>query len=145
MNSFDEHGFIINELNVLDSQHHRWYIGAYQQSRDFWINPDESQIQNMENAFFPGQYGDDFLVYNYSNRISHWGFQPVRGDEPLMFICEANIYVVQKLVENHRTFTYGIEVDDPKEIPRGPYFIKQPQEVTFDVSRSAILKQVELR
>lgn len=44
-----------------------------------------------------------------------------------------------------RTHQYGITVDDPEKIPRGPYFIKQPQDVVFDVSNVKVTNDVTLR
>lgn len=75
----------------------------------------------------------------------HWGFEPVRGDEPLLFICEANIGAVQRLVSENRSFTYGIDVADPEKIPRGPYFIKQPTDATFDTSKRKLYNDVSVR
>ncbi|XP_022915290.2 contactin isoform X1 [Onthophagus taurus] len=146
INSYDEHGFIINELNKQDSLRGRWYFGAYQQNPDMWRNADDSPLVDMENAFFPVRknYGDDYLVYNFSTSEMHWGFVPVRGDEPLKFICEANLFSLQRLLGDNRTYTYGIEIKDPKKIPRGPFFIQQPKDVIFDVSRRQVLNQIVL-
>ncbi|RZB39944.1 contactin [Asbolus verrucosus] len=144
--SSEEHGFLVNHLNALDPQHRRWYVGAHQQSANYWVNVDGSQLANMENAFLPVMepYGKDFLAYNFSVEKMHWGFQPVRGDEPLLFICEANIRAIQRLVSDDRTYTYGIEVSNPEQIPRGPYFIKQPVDVTFDTSKRNLYNDVSL-
>lgn len=144
--SAEEHGFIINQLNWQDPQHRRWYVGAHQQSLNYWINPDGSQLINMENAFLPEYepYGKDYLAYNFSKELVHWGFQIVRGDEPLLYICEASIISLQRLVTDDRTYEYGIDIDNPEQIPRGPYFIKQPEDVTFDTSRRKIYNDVSL-
>lgn len=145
--SIDEHGFVIHQLNWIDPQHRKWYIGAHQQSPNFWVNPDGSQLVNMENAFLPDldQYGKDYLVYNFSKEHMHWGFQAVRGDEPLLFICEANILSLQRLVSDDRTYEYGIDVTDPERIPRGPFFIKQPEDYTFDLKRRKVINFATLR
>lgn len=145
--SLDEHGFIIHQLNWLDPQHRRWYIGAHQQSPNYWSNPDGTQLVNMENAFLPelDPYGKDYLAYNFSKEHMHWGFQPVRGDEPLLFICEANIASLQRLVSDDRTYQYGIDIDNPERIPRGPWFIKQPEDFTFDLSKRKIMNDASLR
>jgi hypothetical protein len=131
----------------VDPQHRRWYIGAHQQSANYWVNVDGTQLGNMENAFLPVNepYGKDFLAYNFSAERMHWGFQPVRGDEPLLFICEANIRSIQKLVSDDRTYTYGIEIRNPEQIPRGPYFIKQPVDATFDTSKRKLYNDISLR
>lgn len=101
----------------------------------------------MENAFLPDidPYGKDYLVYNFSTDAMRWGFQAVRGDEPLLYICEANIASVQRLILDDRTYQYGVDIDNPEQIPRGPYFIKQPVDVTFDVSKRKIYNDTSLR
>jgi hypothetical protein len=43
-----------------------------------------------------------------------------------------------------RTFQYGIVVNDITKIPRGPYFIRQPVPVVFDLTRRKTLNQVTL-
>lgn len=131
----------------MDPQHRRWYIGAYQQSANYWTNADGSQLVNMENAFLPvtDPYGKDHLAYNFSVELMHWGFQPVRGDEHLLFICEADIRSVQRLVLDDRTYTYGIEITNPEQIPRGPYFIKEPVDATFDSSKKQLYNDISLR
>ncbi len=43
-----------------------------------------------------------------------------------------------------RTFQYGIVVNDINRIPRGPYFIRQPVPVVFDLTRRKTLNQVTL-
>ncbi|XP_017779518.1 PREDICTED: contactin-like [Nicrophorus vespilloides] len=146
LSNSDEHGFIINELNWRDPQHRKWYIGANQQNPNYWINPDGSQLINMENAFLMDSdpYGKDFLAYNFSKDIMHWGFQPVRGDESLLFICEAHISSLQRLISDDRTYTYGIDIIDSAKIPQGPYFIKQPEDVTYDTSKSKLYNDVTL-
>lgn len=74
-----------------------------------------------------------------------WGFQQIRGDELLLYICEAPVTNLQNLVTDERTYTYGVEVDDPEQVPRGPYFIKQPEDRTFDLSKRSISNDISLR
>lgn len=146
VSSLEEHGFIINHLNSIDPQHRRWYIGTHEQTPGYWANPDGTTLINMENAFLPElePYGKDHLAYNFSKTEMHWGFQQVRGDEPLLYICEANIASLQRLVTDDRTYEYGIEVDNPEKIPRGPYFINQPQDYTFDLTKRKIVDYATL-
>lgn len=155
VNSLDEHGFLVHQLNWQDPQHRRWYTAAHQQSPGYWSNPvDGSQLLNMENAFLPEEnnpnsfndnIGKDYLVYSFSNLLMRWGFQQVRGDEPLLYICEAAVERLQYLVVDERTYTYGVDVDNPEQIPRGPYFIKQPVDKTFDLSKRSISNDIFLR
>lgn len=146
--SLEEHGFLVNQLHWQDPQHRLWYVGAQQRSANYWLNPDGTQL-TLDSAFLPDPhrdpYGKDNLVYNYSSEQVRWGFQPVRGDEPLLFICEAHIAALQRLVSDDRTYLYGIEVGDPQFMPQGPYFIQQPSDVTFDLSRNQIYNDVALK
>ncbi|KAK9889197.1 hypothetical protein WA026_004476 [Henosepilachna vigintioctopunctata] len=145
ISSSEEHGFLIRELNAIDPQHRRWYIGAHQQQPNYWSNPDGSQFTNVESAILPDPepYGKDYLVYNFTKDM-HWSFEMVKGDEPLLYICEANIAAVQRLVSDERTYTYGVEINDQKTIPRGPYFIKQPKDVTYDSAMGELYKVISL-
>lgn len=146
INGPEEHSFLIQQLNTFDREHRRWYIGAHLQSPNYWSNPDGSQMINMENALLPEHepFGKDFLAYNFSKEIMHWALQLVRGDEHLLFICEANIASIQRLVAEDRNYTYGIDVEDPERIPKGPYFIRQPTDVTFDTSKRKLYNDVSL-
>lgn len=134
-------------MNWQDPQHRQWYTGLQQQSANYWVNADGSQLINMENAFLPqaDYYGKDFVVYNFSRSLMHWGFQLVRGDEPLLYICEAHIISLQRLVSDDRTYEYGVDIDNPEYVPRGPYLKKQPSDVTFDLSRRSIYNDITLR
>lgn len=48
------------------------------------------------------------------------------------------------MVIEERTFTYGIDIDDPEKIPRGPYFVKQPEPVVYDLQNSKTTKDVQM-
>lgn len=148
VNSLDEHGFIVYQLLWQDPQHRRWYTSARQQSLDYWINDgDNSQLVNMDAAFLPHQestHNKEFLVYSFSSELKKWGFEYVTGNEPLLFICEAPVAKLHYLVVDDRTYTYGVDVDDPERIPRGPFFIRQPRDVVYDLSKSQIANDVSL-
>ncbi|KAJ8986222.1 hypothetical protein NQ317_009928 [Molorchus minor] len=145
VNDIKESGFLIQQLNLLSRQNQRWYIGAHQQSLNNYVNPDggrldsDNIILNLDHL-----YGKDYLAYNFSKAQMHWRLEPVSGEERLSFICEANILSVQKLVTEVRTYTYGIDITDPQRIERGPYFIKQPEDATFDMSKRKIYNDVSL-
>jgi len=63
----------------------------------------------------------------------------------LLFICEALMQNLHYLVVDDRTYQYGVDVEDPLKIPRGPYFIMQPHDVVFDLSKREILNDVAVR
>ncbi|XP_063219696.1 contactin isoform X2 [Bacillus rossius redtenbacheri] len=155
INSLEEHGFLIYQLLWQDPQHRRWYTSAFQQSPDYWINEgDGTQLVNMDSAFLPEQQqpqpmsqsvaNKDFLVYSFSNLQKRWGFEKVTGDELLLFICEAPVSKLHYMVVDDRTYQYGLDVIDPEKIPRGPFFIKQPHDVVFDMSKKKETNDVSL-
>lgn len=89
------------------------------------------------------------LVYGYSRAKDRWLFIPVYEFEQHLFICEShqlynpnNINIKQ---DDHRGFDYGIEITTEfAKIPRGPYFVNQPNETTFDTSKRKIRNDVTL-
>nr|CAD7197031.1 unnamed protein product [Timema douglasi] len=148
VDSPDEYGFMINQLQWQDPQHRCWYTSAHQQSPDYWINEgDGTSLVNMENAFLPEQdptFNKDYLAYSFSNKLNRWGFEKVKGDELLLFICEVPVATLRYMVVDDRTYQYGVDIDNPEKIPRGPYFIKQPHDVVFDLSKKTITNDVSL-
>ncbi|KAH0956722.1 hypothetical protein HN011_007833 [Eciton burchellii] len=148
INSLEEHGFVLYQLLWQDPQHRRWYTGVKLQS-GLWMNEgDSTTLMNMDNAFLPepndNMIGRDYLAYSYSNNLKRWGLEKVIGKEELLYICEAPVITLHNLVEDDRTYQYGIDIDNPLQIPRGPYFIKQPVSKVFDVSKRRISNDVSL-
>lgn len=82
---------------------------------------------------------------SFSNQLKRWGFAKVNGDEPLLFICEALRTSLQYLLVDDRTYQYGNEIDDPEKIDRGPYFIKQPRDIVYDIYKMKGSNDVSLR
>jgi len=73
-----------------------------------------------------------------------WGLVKVTGQEIHQFICEIPLSEVPYQIADNRDFEYGVEVQDPKKIPRGPYFIKEPKSEVFDISRGTPISYVTL-
>lgn len=148
INSLDEHGFILYQLLWQDPQHRKWYTGIKYQNGN-WINEgDNTPLLNMENAFLPEPNDNildrNYLVYSYNNNLQRWGLEKVIGRDKLLYICKAPISNLHNLIDDDRTYQYGIEIDNPNQIPRGPYFIKQPANKIFDVSTRKISNDVSL-
>lgn len=142
INTIEEHGFILHQLLWQDPQHRRWYTGIKLQS-GLWINEaDSTTLINMDNAFLPEPNDNiierDYLAYSYSDNLYRWGLEKVTGREELLYICEATIATLHNLVDDDRTYQYGIDINNPLQIPRGPYFIKQPTSKVFDVSKTNV-------
>ncbi|XP_031782439.1 contactin [Nasonia vitripennis] len=147
INSLDEHGNILRELFLQDPQHRKWYTGIKLQGA-YWTNEDGTQLINMENAFLPEKpdnyYGKDYLVYGYSEGLKRWGLEKVNGQDAYYYICEAPAINLQYLHTDDRTYQYGIEINDPLKIPRGPTFTKQPENKVFDVTKRVVNNDVTL-
>lgn len=151
ISTVEEHGNILRELIQQDPQHRKWYTGVKMQG-GYWSNEDSTQMVNMENAFLPeridrqyeNQYGKDYLVYGYSDSLKRWGLEKVSGHDPNYYICEALAINLQYLLTDDRNYQYGIEIQDPLKIPKGPYFIKQPVNKVFDVSKRVVNNDVSL-
>lgn len=146
IDNHEEHGFLMYQLTLHDPQRRKWYVGLQQLGPNNWQNADGSSFNHMENALLPDHdsYGKDYLAYVFSPYTMRWGFQPVKGDEYLLYICEANVQPLQRLIHNDRSYKYGIDIDNPEQIPRGPYFIKEPVDVTFDMSKRKIYNDAAL-
>ncbi|XP_011863696.1 PREDICTED: contactin-like [Vollenhovia emeryi] len=139
INSVEEHGFILLHQLWQNLQHHKWYTGIKLQG-GLWINEaDSTTLTSIDNAFL-SELNDDglernYLAYSYSNNSHRWGLEKVTGKDKLLYICEAPIATLHNLVDNNRTYEYGVDIQNPLQIPRGPYFIKQPTNKVFHLSQ----------
>lgn len=104
----------------------------------------------MQNCFRGCNY-DHFLNHltflnSFSDRRQYgiWGLLKVTGQEPHQYICEVPLSRVPYTLIDKRDFDYGLEVQDIKKIPRGPYFIQEPKSEVFDISRAIPLSYVAL-
>lgn len=85
------------------------------------------------------------LCYSFSNSLKKWGLERVTGEELLLYICEAPLTKLHYIVADDRTPQYGFDVEDPLKIPMGPFFINQPIDVVFDLSKRKITNDVSLK
>lgn len=148
INSLEEHGFILQQLLRQDPQHRQWYTGIRNQGGGWTNEADGTQLADMDNAFLPEPsdniFGRDYLAYSYHNNLQRWGLKKVTGIDKLVYICEAQISTVHNLVQDDRTYEYGVHVIDPLKVPRGPYFIRQPVSKVFDVSNRRTTNEISL-
>ncbi|XP_055631251.1 contactin isoform X2 [Toxorhynchites rutilus septentrionalis] len=86
------------------------------------------------------------LVYAFNPVIEKWQFTPVDGTNFNLFICESQqLYTVDnvnELADDRRDYGYGVEITDINKVPRGPYFIRQPRETTYDTGKVKITRDV---
>lgn len=123
-------------------------------------NLNERQRNYLQNPLLAGGSGASYgggpnqryektrLVYGFSRTKDRWLFIPSYEFEPHLFICESReLYTpanVNTLQDDKRTFDYGLEITDERRIPRGPHFIKQPRDLTFDTSHRALRNDATL-
>lgn len=86
------------------------------------------------------------LCCRYSDEHREWGLLKLRGDELHQYICEIPLSQVKMLKENLvvRTSEFGVDVRDPKRIPRAPVFIKQPESAMFDLVKRDLINYVSV-
>lgn len=75
-------------------------------------------------------------------------FIPANDGDLNLFICESNLLHnvenIQAKVDEDRPFHYGLDIRDSERIPRGPYFLKQPQDNIYDISKNRLINDVTL-
>ncbi|XP_054726388.1 contactin [Anastrepha obliqua] len=108
---------------------------------------------NLRGFIGPNQYGDnpftrDRVVYGFSKKRDRWMFMPAYDIELNLFICESKVLYnpenVNLKLDDKRPFHYGLDIRDFEKIPRGPYFVKQPNDTTFDTSKNRLINDVTL-
>lgn len=133
--AFEETDFDIDTIQENLQDTNRYYNRF-----DTIVRKDQNPLYSMEKTR---------LVYGYSRIKDRWLFIPVYEFEQHLFICEShqlynpnNINIKQ---DDHRGFDYGIEITtEYSKIPRGPYFVNQPNETTFDTSKRSIRNDTTL-
>ncbi|XP_058128095.1 contactin [Anopheles ziemanni] len=90
----------------------------------------------------------NYLLLGFNGHKEKWQFHPVSGEDQFLFICESrNLYSadnMKTLLEDQRQYDYGLEQTDLEKIPRGPYFIRQPVDTTYDTGKFKITKDVTM-
>lgn len=73
---------------------------------------------------------------------------PAYDIELNLFICESKVLYnpenINLKLDDKRPFHYGLDIKDFEKIPRGPYFVKQPNDTTFDTSKNRLINDVTL-
>ncbi|XP_034660688.1 contactin [Drosophila subobscura] len=117
-------------------------------------NVNQRNQNNLRGFIGPNQpYGDygyarDRVVYAYSKKRDRWMFMPAYEIELNLFICESRVLYtpdnVNIKLDDKRPYHYGLDIRDMERIPRGPYFVKQPNDTTFDVNKNRLINDVTL-
>lgn len=122
-------------------------------------NPNQNQNQNQNfNPQNPSKFPNNFnnydnrylmkdrVVYGYSREKNRWMYMPTYDFENNLFICESlQLYTVENInvhIDSQREIDYGVEVVDIEKLPRGPFFIKQPKDTTYDTGKRRVTNDV---
>lgn len=133
--AFEETDFDLDTLQENLQDTNRYYNRF-----DPVVRKDQNPLYNMEK---------NRLVYGYSRSKDRWLFIPVYEFEQHLFICESHTLYNQNNInvkqDDHRGFDYGLEITtDFDKIPRGPYFVNQPNDTTFDTGKRKIRNDVTM-
>ena len=118
-------------------------------------NPNQNQNFNPQNpSKFPNNFNNydnrylmkDRVVYGYSREKNRWMYMPTYDFENNLFICESlQLYTLENInvhIDSQREIDYGVEVVDIEKLPRGPFFIKQPKDTTYDTGKRKVTNDV---
>lgn len=149
-----------DEVNDIDRENDFYSLKHMNPSSDTLIYGQQSpqQQQSQQQDYYNRNYNSninprfkDRIVYGFSPKKGRWLFIPTYDFENNLFICEStalyNIINLNLLIEKQsRTKDYGIDHigTDETKLPRGPYFIKQPQDTTYDTGQQKIRPDVSI-
>ncbi|XP_015912441.1 contactin [Parasteatoda tepidariorum] len=148
VNTLEEHSFIRSWLRENDPQHRRWFTSGRDDGDNVWIwDNGGSLFSDIDSLFLPMQNASflRFAAYNYSDLANKWGLQKVDSTELMAYICEIWKENLNQLIITERDIDYGIVVFDKEKIPRGPYFIQEPEAVIFDPGSRKQVNNVALK
>lgn len=126
------------------------FEGEFVNDLELDYRPRDERPRNHFNRADQYGYEKDRLVYAYSRVKDRWMLLPTYGDEPNLFICESrelySIKNVELMQEDSRTIDYGMDYPEREEqLPRGPKFMREPQDTTYDTAKRRITNDVYLK
>lgn len=127
-----------NQLYIADRQ------------RNFNALNNLNNLLNKNNNNYNNQFDTrllkDRVVYGFSREKNRWLYMPTYDFENNLFICESQLlYSLDNInvhADSQRKIDYGVEVVDPLKLPRGPFFIKQPKDTTYDTGKRRVTNDV---
>lgn len=135
---------IDREQNIEYLNNNQLYIANRNQNFNSYNNLNKSP--NTYNSYDHRLLMKDRLVYGYSREKNRWMYMPTYDFENNLFICESqllyNIENINAHADSERKIDYGVEVVDPEKLPRGPFFIKQPRDTTYDTGKRRVTNDV---
>ncbi|XP_077497058.1 contactin [Amblyomma americanum] len=148
VNTFEEHRFVVDWLREHDPQHRRWFTSGFESGDNLWTwEGDNAQFSNIDNLWLPHQDVQlwKFASYNFSTEHNRWGLQRVAPGDELAFICEIPKERLFQIYIQERPLDFGYILTNREEVPRGPYFVEEPEEVIFDLSGRTTGNDISLR
>lgn len=148
VNTFEEHRFVVDWLREHDPQHRRWFTSGFESGDNVWTwEGDNAQFSNIENLWLPQQdvHLWKYVSYNFSTELNRWGLHKVAPGDELAFICEIPKERLFQIYIQERPLDFGYILTNREEVPRGPYFTEEPQEVIFDLSGRSQTNDISLR
>lgn len=143
-----------DELNESQETKYRGYEGFDSDLPDFDNTLHNKRYQTSSrrpetyNIYDRYNMNKDRLVYAFSRAKDRWMFIPSYEAEPNLFICESRLLYdiknVEKIEEDKRTIDYGMDYYEEERLPRGPYFLKQPSDTTYDTGKRLIRNDVSI-
>lgn len=135
--SFEFEETVFNQDTLQENlQENSQYFNRFNTNRQYTSRRDNPLLQFEKTR----------LVYGYSGNKGRWMFIPSYEFETHLFICESSLLYnpnnINVLQDEQRAYDYGLEITDFKKIPRGPFFIKQPVDTTFDTGKRTIRNDV---
>lgn len=132
--------------NQLYTAHRNQYTGSFNTQNQ---NPSQGLSQNTYNIYDSRILQKDRVVFGYSTEKNKWMYMPTYDFENNLFICESlELYNVENInthSDSQRKIDYGIETVDPLKIERGPYFMKQPRDTTYDTGKRKVTNDVSIQ
>ncbi|GAB6020063.1 hypothetical protein CHUAL_002802 [Chamberlinius hualienensis] len=147
VDTMEEHGFILKWLRENDPQHRTWYSSGVDVGNGVWRwQGNDSPFVGMEQAWLPQQQLNNFryVAYNYSELANRWGYLKVPGMQDSAYICEVKRDRLTLSILEERGYDYGLIVKDKEQLPRAPYFIREPVDVVYDISSRNDILEVSL-
>jgi Immunoglobulin I-set domain/Immunoglobulin domain len=139
---------IDREQNIEYLNNDKLYIANRNQFGNF-NNLNSGKSPNTYNIYENRLLQKDRLVFGYSREKNKWMYMPTYDFENNLFICESQVLFNAENINAHadsqRKIDYGVEIIDPEKLPRGPYFIKQPRDTTYDTGKRKVTNDVSIQ
>ncbi|XP_037953101.1 contactin-like [Teleopsis dalmanni] len=138
--------FLVHNANNLNDNNRNFYNQKFNTAAGTSSNNLRGFLG--QNLYGENGYVKDRVVYAYSRKRDRWMFMPTYDGELNLFICESRtLYNPENVFlknDDKRPFDYGLYVIDIERIPRGPYFVKQPNDTVYDTYKNRMINDVTL-